>query len=116
MADHLGDASKCNQACESPLLPSVALVDVDEHADAEHGDEDGVCYQIGSVLEDAPFDRACLEGALAPASLLRFVGRHCSLFVKVLPRSIVKSCGCGGVGLLRAMSVDDSLIDVFVLC
>lgn len=84
MADHLDDATKCDQACERPLPPSEALVDVDEHADAKDGDEDGVRNHVGSVLEDAPGDGACLECALAPTSQLRFVGRHCSLFVMIV--------------------------------
>ena len=43
VADHLRRTSKSDQARERPLLPAIALVQVDQHAGAEDGDEEGVC-------------------------------------------------------------------------
>jgi hypothetical protein len=82
MADHFDGAADCNQCRERPLLPTIALVDMNKHADAKDGDEDGVGWEVGLVLEDAPFHRTSLKVALAPTSLLRFIGRHCMLFVE----------------------------------
>jgi hypothetical protein len=67
--DHLRSTSKSDQACESPLLPTIALVQVDQHAGAEDGDEERVCGQVRLVLEDGPFDGAGCEGAFAPTAL-----------------------------------------------
>lgn len=46
------------------------------HADAEECNEESIGWQARLVLEDAPFDGARLEVAVAPAALLRFFGRH----------------------------------------
>lgn len=70
VADHLRSTSKSDQARERPLFPAVALVQVDQHAGTEDGDEESVCGQVRLVLEDGPFDGAVFEGALAPAALL----------------------------------------------
>jgi len=80
MADHLNGTANRDQCSKSPLLPAVALVDVNKHADAEDGDEDCVGGKIWLVLEDAPLDAACFEVTVAPTSLLRFIGSHCLLF------------------------------------
>ena len=80
VSDHLNGAANSNKCCESPLLPAVALVDVNEHADAENGDEDCVGGKVWLVLEDAPLDATCFEVAIAPTSLLRFIGSHGLLF------------------------------------
>lgn len=77
VADHLRSTPKSDQACERPLLPTITLVQVDQHADTEYGDEQGVRWQAWLILEDRPFDAACFEGAAAPTTLLRVVGRHC---------------------------------------
>jgi hypothetical protein len=81
MTDHLNSASNRNQRCKRPLLPAVALVDMNKHADAENGDEDGVGNKVWLILEDAPLDVACFEVTFSPASLLRSIGGHCLLFV-----------------------------------
>jgi hypothetical protein len=70
VADDLGGAAESDQSCERPLLPAVALVDMNKHADTEDGDEECVGLEVWLVLEDAPFDAACFEITLAPASLL----------------------------------------------
>lgn len=86
VADHLNGTANRDQSCECPLSPAIALVDVNKHADTEDGDEYGVGGQIGLVLENAPLDTACFEVALAPASLLRFVGRHSGVCERCLER------------------------------
>ena len=70
VADHLGNTSKRDQTRERPLLPAVALIQMDQHAGAEESDEESVCGQVWLVLEDGPFDGAGFEGALAPTALL----------------------------------------------
>ena len=80
MANHLNGTANRNQCSKRPLLPAVALVDVNKHADAENGDEDCVGGEVWLVLEDAPLDAACFEVTLSPTSLLRFIGSHCLLF------------------------------------
>jgi hypothetical protein len=70
IANHLRSTSQSDQTSERPLLPTIALVQVDQHAGAEDGDEEGVCDQVWLVLEDGPFDGAGFEGALAPTALL----------------------------------------------
>jgi len=47
-----------------PRLPSEALDDVDDHRYAKQGDGDSVDGNVGPVLEDAPFYRAYLDGAI----------------------------------------------------
>jgi hypothetical protein len=69
VTDHLRSTSQSDQARESPLLPSIALIQVDQHAGAEDGDEERVYSQIRLVLEDGPFDGAGCEGAFAPTAL-----------------------------------------------
>lgn len=76
VADHLNSAANRYQCSERPLLPTVALVDMNDHADAENGDEEGVGGEVWLVLKDAPLDVACFEVAFAPASLVRSIGRH----------------------------------------
>lgn len=92
MTDHFNSAANRNQCSKRPLLPTVALVDVDNHADAENGDEEGVGGEVWLVLEDAPFDVACFEVTFAPASLVRSIGRHC-LLCESMP-GIDKVYGC----------------------
>ena len=70
VTDHLRNTSKRDQTRERPLLPAVALIQMDQHAGAENGDEESVCDQVWLVLEDGPFDGAGFEGALAPTALL----------------------------------------------
>jgi len=77
MTDHLNGATDCDKCRECPLLPAVALIDMNKHADAEDGNEDGVGCKVWLVLKDAPFDAARFEVAFSPASLVRSVGRHC---------------------------------------
>ena len=80
VSDHLNGAANSDQCSERPLLPAVALIDVNKHADAENGDEDCVGGKVWLVLEDAPLDATCFEVAIAPTSLLRFIGSHGLLF------------------------------------
>jgi len=80
VSNHLNGAANSDQRSECPLLPAVALVDVNKHADAENGDEDCVGGKVRLVLKDAPLDAACFEVAFAPTSLLRFIGSHCLWF------------------------------------
>lgn len=86
---------------------------MDEHADAKDSNEDRVGYQAGLVLEDTPFDAACFESALAPASLLRFVGGHC---LRKARRSIWGTFGRGSCSTVEWTLGDERLIDVLVLC
>ena len=81
VTDHLDGAANSNQCSERPLLPAIALVDVNKHANAEDGDEDCVGGKVWLVLEDAPLDAACFEVTFTPSSLLRSIGSHCLLFV-----------------------------------
>jgi len=82
VTDHLNSAPNRNQCSKRPLLPAVALVDVNKHTDAENCDKDCVGGEVWLVLKDAPLDAACFEVTFTPASLLRSVGRHRLLFVR----------------------------------
>lgn len=64
---HLGNATEREQNTESPLLPSICLIDVDNHAQAEDGDEYGVGGQARSIFEDGPFDAAQFERTIPDA-------------------------------------------------
>jgi hypothetical protein len=106
VADNLRSTSKSDQARKSPLLPAIALVQVDQHAGAEDSDEESVCGQVRLVLEDGPFDGAFFEGAFAPAALLGVVGRH---------RWIRFGEGYERLGRRRSSMVEGNGIDV-LLC
>lgn len=95
VAYHLGDASKCAQDTESPLLPAIRLVDVDKQADAKDCDEEGVGRQAGLVLEDALLDAACFERAV-PDTSLRVLGRH----------DLERVCSMAGFSIERTDVID----------
>jgi hypothetical protein len=65
---------------------------MNNHANAENGDEEGVGGEVWLVLKDAPLDVACFEVTVAPASLLRSIVGHCLLFVS--KSWVEKLCDC----------------------
>ena len=77
VADHLRSAPEGEQRGEGPLPPAIALVEVDEQADAEDGDEEGVGGQAGLVVEDGLVDGAGVPVAEVPDALFGIGGRHC---------------------------------------
>jgi hypothetical protein len=108
VTDHLNSAANRDQCCKRPLLPAVALVDMNKHADAEDGDEEGVGGKVWLILEDAPLNTACLEVALSPTSLIRSIGSHCLLLVLEVEIRFA-------VGSLSQMRSGRRLMDVVLL-
>lgn len=58
ISDNLGQAASNHKGHEPPTLPSDAEVDMNAHGQREEDEEDGVCWEGGSVLVHAPGDRA----------------------------------------------------------
>ena len=74
ISHHFADAAQDHSGGEEPGAPSQTLRDVDQHADAEEGEEGCIRGWTGTVVVHAVFDGAELERAVRERAIGDEVG------------------------------------------